>query len=272
MPAWFLQQPAALQALLATLFTWGVTALGAALVFVLRTEQRKALDTMLGFTAGVMTAASFWSLLSPAAELAAEQGLPAWIPVTGGFLLGAMFLWSADRLLPHLHLDAPAGDVEGVPTSWGRATLLVFAITLHNIPEGLAIGVAFGAAGISDDPAALMSAVTLALGIGLQNFPEGLAVSFPLRRAGLSGPRAFAWGQLSGMVEPVAAVLGALAVGLFLPILPWALAFAAGAMVFVVVEEVIPESHRGNNGDWATMGAIFGFALMTALDVGLSAL
>jgi ZIP family zinc transporter len=257
------------QALVATCFTWGVTALGAALVFVVRTERRVVLDTMLGFTGGVMVAASFWSLLLPAVGYAEGAGEVAWIPVTLGFLLGAGFLLAADRLLPHLHLDAPGGEVEGIPTEWRRSSLLIAAITLHNVPEGLAVGVAFGAAAASGEPAAFVSACTLALGIGLQNFPEGLAVSFPLRRAGLSGPRAFAWGQLSGTVEPVAGVLGAAAVAMWMPVLPWALAFAAGAMIFVVFEEVIPEAHRGGHGDWATLGAIVGFAVMTGLDVGL---
>lgn len=267
---WFASQSAVLQAFLATCFTWGVTALGASLVFLLRSESRRVLDTMLGFTAGVMVAASFWSLLAPAKDYASGGSLPPWIPVTFGFLLGAAMIWVVDRLLPHLHLDAPASEVEGVATEWRRSTLLVTAITLHNVPEGLAVGVAFGAAATSGSDVAFVSACTLALGIGLQNFPEGLAVSFPLRRAGLSGRRAFAWGQVSGMVEPVAGVIGALAVTMWLPLLPWALAFAAGAMIYVVFEEVIPEAHRGGFGDHATIGAIVGFATMTALDVGLS--
>ncbi len=266
---WFAEQSPLVQAALATCFSWFVTAAGAALVFVLRGEDRRLLDGMLGFTAGVMTAASFWSLLAPAAEYAEGGVLPPWVPVTGGFVLGAVFLVVVDRLLPHLHLDAPRGEAEGLPTEWRRSTLLVTAITLHNLPEGLAVGVGFGAAAVTGDPAAFAGACTLAIGIALQNFPEGLAVSFPLRRAGLSGPRAFAWGQASGMVEPVAAVLGAAAVALWLPVLPWALAFAAGAMIFVVLEEVVPEAHRAGHGDWATMGAITGFAVMTALDVGL---
>ncbi len=259
-----------LQALLATLFTWGVTAAGAALVFVLPSENRRVLDTMLGFTAGVMLAASFWSLLAPAVDYASDSGSTAWVAVTGGFVLGAGFLRVVDRILPHVHAGSGDAPTEGIATAWKKSSLLIAAITLHNIPEGLAVGVAFGAAGVHQDPALFVGACTLALGIGLQNFPEGLAVSFPLRRAGLSKGRAFGWGQMSGMVEPVAGVIGAAAVGLWLPILPWALAFAAGAMVFVVIEEVIPESQRAGDHDLATLGAIAGFAVMTAMDVGLS--
>jgi ZIP family zinc transporter len=257
------------QAGLATLFTWGVTAAGAALVFVLPSENRRFLDAMLGFTAGVMLAASYFSLLAPAIELSEGGSLPPWLPATGGFLMGGAMLWVADRLLPHLHPHAPTAETEGVRTAWQRSTLLILAITLHNIPEGLAVGVSFGAAGLTGDDGMFASAVLLAMGIGLQNFPEGLAVAFPLRRAGLSGPRAFLWGQASGMVEPVAGIAGALAVALWAPVLPWALAFAAGAMVFVVFEEVIPEAHRAGHGDDATIGAMLGFAVMMALDVGL---
>jgi ZIP family zinc transporter len=268
---WFQQLSPVVQAGLATTLTWAVTAAGAALVFLLRTESRRALDTMLGFTAGVMMAASFFSLLAPAVELAEGGPLPSWVPAVGGFLLGAGGLWLVDRLLPHVHLGAETHEAEGLETTWRRSTLLVLAITLHNIPEGLAVGVSFGAAGLTGDPALFAGACMLALGIALQNFPEGLAVSFPLHRAGLSRGKAFAWGQLSGMVEPFAGIAGAAAVMLFTPILPWALAFAAGAMIFVVVEEVIPESHRGGFGDAATLGTMVGFAVMMGLDVGLGA-
>ena len=244
------------QALFATLFTWGVTALGAGLVFFFRTIDRRVLDAMLGFAAGVMIAASFWSLLAPAIEMAEEGPLPAWIPAVVGFLLGGAFLLLVDRILPHLH---PGMEVaEGLPTSWRRSILLVLAITLHNIPEGLAVGVAFGAVAAGLPSATMAGAVALALGIGIQNFPEGAAVSVPLRREGLSRFKSFSYGQLSGLVEPIAGVLGAAAVLLMRPILPYALAFAAGAMIFVVVEELIPESqletetrrchHRGDAG------------------------
>lgn len=257
------------QALLAALFTWGVTALGAAAVFTTREVSRKLLDAMLGFAGGVMIAASYWSLLAPAIEMAYGGLLPAWFPAVVGFLMGGVFLRSIDKVLPHLHLGFPRNEAEGVKTTWHRAILLVLAITLHNIPEGLAIGVAFGAAANGVSSATLSGAVALAIGIGLQNFPEGIAVAVPLRREGLSKWKSFWYGQLSAVVEPVAAVLGAAAVVVMRPLLPYALSFAAGAMIFVVVEEVIPESQRGGNTDLATMGAMVGFALMMLLDVAL---
>ena len=257
------------QALVATLFTWFVTMLGAGLVFFFRTINRKLLDGMLGFAAGVMIAASFWSLLAPAIEMAAESGGPAWVPATVGFLLGGAFLWSVDKILPHLHLGFPIEEAEGIHTHWRRSILLVLAITLHNIPEGLAVGVAFGAVGAGLPSATLAGAVALALGIGIQNFPEGAAVSVPLRREGMSRVKSFWYGQLSGAVEPVAGVIGAAAVILMRPILPYALAFAAGAMIYVVVEELIPESQLKKNTDIATIGAMLGFAVMMTLDVAL---
>ncbi len=257
------------QALVATLFTWFVTMLGAGLVFFFRTINRKVLDGMLGFAAGVMIAASFWSLLAPAIEMAAESGGPAWVPATVGFLLGGAFLWSVDKILPHLHLGFPMEEAEGIHTHWRRSVLLVLAITLHNIPEGLAVGVAFGAVGAGLPSATLAGAVALALGIGIQNFPEGAAVSVPLRREGMSRVKSFWYGQLSGAVEPVAGVIGAAAVILMRPILPYALAFAAGAMIYVVVEELIPESQLKKNTDIATIGAMLGFAVMMTLDVAL---
>ncbi len=257
------------QALVATLFTWFVTMLGAGLVFFFRTINRKVLDGMLGFAAGVMIAASFWSLLAPAIEMAAESGGPAWVPATVGFLLGGAFLWSVDKILPHLHLGFPIEEAEGIHTHWRRSVLLVLAITLHNIPEGLAVGVAFGAVGAGLPSATLAGAVALALGIGIQNFPEGAAVSVPLRREGMSRVKSFWYGQLSGAVEPVAGVIGAAAVILMRPILPYALAFAAGAMIYVVVEELIPESQLKKNTDIATIGAMLGFAVMMTLDVAL---
>ncbi|MCA3747611.1 MAG: ZIP family metal transporter [Rubrobacter sp.] len=260
--------PAVLQALLATLFTWGMTAAGAALVFLTKKVPRRLLDSMLGFAAGVMIAASFWSLLAPAIELSARGPLPEWLPPLLGFLAGGAFLRLVDRLLPHLHPGLPMSDAEGIETSWRRSVLLILAITLHNIPEGLAIGVAFGAIAAGIPAASLGAAVALAIGIGLQNFPEGTAVSMPLRREGLSRSRSFFWGQLSAVVEPVAAVIGAAAVTLVQPLLPYALAFAAGAMIFVVAEELIPEAKRGSP-DIAAVALMIGFAVMMTLDVAL---
>jgi ZIP family zinc transporter len=264
---WLAQQHPVLQALLGTGFTYLLTAVGAAAVFFFKSIRQKILDGMLGFAAGVMVAASFWSLLAPAIEMAEGGPLPSWVPATGGFLAGAVFLRLADALLPHLHMFAD--QAEGLRTNWRRTILLVLAITLHNIPEGLAVGVAFGAVAHGLPSASLAGAVALAIGIGIQNLPEGAAVSIPLRREGIGRARSFFWGQLSGMVEPLAGVLGAFAVIHAAPLLPWALAFAAGAMIFVVVEQVIPEAQRAGNNDLATMGAIFGFALMMTLDVAL---
>ncbi len=266
---WFENLGPISQTLLATGFTWFLTALGSGVVFLFRSINRKVLDGMLGFAAGVMIAASFWSLLAPAIEMAEESNMPSWIPATAGFLLGGAFLWLVDKLLPHLHVGFPIEEAEGLKTSWHRSVLLVLAITLHNIPEGLAVGVAFGALTANLPSATLAGAVALALGIGIQNFPEGTAVSVPMRREGMSLLRSFWYGQLSGIVEPIAGVLGAAAVILMQPILPYALAFAAGAMIFVVVEELIPESQLEKNTDIATMGAMLGFAVMMTLDVAL---
>jgi zinc transporter, ZIP family len=263
------------QALLATLFTWGVTALGASAVFFAKNVNQKLLDGMMGFAAGVMIAASFWSLLAPAIEKAEEShalgGLPAWIPAAIGFMAGALFLFTVDKIIPHLHVGFRTEEAEGIKTTWHRSILLVLAITLHNIPEGLAVGVAFGALATESlvTPEMLAPAVALAIGIGLQNFPEGLAVSMPLRREGFSRWKSFWYGQMSGIVEPIAGVIGAAAVIMMQPILPYALSFAAGAMIFVVVEELIPESHRKGNTDLATMGAMVGFTVMMILDVAL---
>lgn len=258
------------QALLATLFTWGLTAAGAAGVFVTREVNRKLLEGMLGFAAGVMIAACFWSLLAPAIEMAESAGTPAWLPAVVGFLMGGGFLWVIDRILPHLHLGLSLDESEGIKTNWQRSVLLVLAITLHNFPEGLAVGVAFGAVAAGLPSATLPAAVALAIGIGIQNFPEGLAVSMPLRGEGLSRFKSFVYGQMSGAVEPIAGVVGAAAVLLMQPILPYALSFAAGAMIYVVVEELIPESQRGESTDIATIGALAGFAVMMLLDVALS--
>jgi len=272
MVEWFIGLHPILQALIATLFTWGVTAAGAALVFTSKRPSRKMLDAMLGMASGVMIAASFWSLLAPAIEMAEDGPLPPWVPALVGFLAGGAFLWVVDKCLPHLHPESR--HTEGISTKWRRSTLLVLAITLHNIPEGLAVGVAFGAAalvaGTSEHAAVLGGAVALAIGIGLQNFPEGMAVSVPLRRDGMSRGRAFMYGQASGMVEPVAGVVGAAAVMFMQPILPYALAFAAGAMIYVVIEELVPEAQRDErSGDAATIGAIVGFSIMMTLDVSL---
>ncbi|MCX6557636.1 MAG: ZIP family metal transporter [Candidatus Aminicenantes bacterium] len=258
-----------LQALLAGLFTWGVTALGAAIVFFKKEFNRHLLNGMLGFAAGVMIAASFWSLLAPAIAIAAEGPLPKWLPALIGFLVGGAFLWLMDKLLPHLHPGLSLNQAEGIKTHWRGTILLVLAITLHNIPEGLALGVAFGAVAANLPSATLAGAVALALGIGLQNFPEGMAVSIPLRRECLLPGRCFFYGQLSAVVEPLAAVCGAAAVLRMRHMLPYAMAFAAGAMIYVVVEEVIPEAQRGENSDFATLGAMVGFALMMFLDVAL---
>ena len=267
---WFTSLGPVTQAALAGFFTWGVTALGASAVIFFKEINKKVLNGMLGFAAGVMIAASFWSLLSPAIEMA-EKGssLPVWMVPAIGFLLGALSLWVMDKFIPHLHISAPVEESEGPKTSWHRSVLLVSAITLHNIPEGLAIGLAFGAAYVGLESATLAGAIALALGIGIQNFPEGAAVSVPLRREGFSRLKAFMYGQFSGMVEPVSAVLGAILVIAATPILPYALSFAAGAMMFVVVEELIPESQRGGYTDLATVGAMAGFAVMMMLDVGL---
>ncbi len=266
---WFSNMSPIMQALTATLFTWFMTALGAAGVFLAKEMKRKTLDGMLGFAAGVMIAASFWSLLAPAIEMSEGQTIPAWIPAVAGFLGGALCLRITDLLLPHLHPSLKGSEPEGIKTTWRRTTLLVLAITLHNFPEGLAVGVAFGAAAAGAESATLAGAVALALGIGIQNFPEGLAVSMPLRRENVSRPKSFWYGQLSGIVEPIAGAIGAALVIIARPILPYALAFAAGAMIFVVVEELVPESHRGGHNHAATTGAILGFAVMMTLDVAL---
>jgi len=260
----------ATQAFFATLFTWSVTALGAALVFFFKTVNQKVLDAMMGFAAGVMIAASFWSLLAPAIEMSAEtSSLPEWAPALIGFLSGGIFLSVIDKILPHLHPDLAIEQAEGINTKWRRSVLLVLAITLHNIPEGLAVGVAFGAVVHGLPAATIGAAVALAIGIGLQNFPEGTAVSVPLRREGMSRRKAFWYGQLSGAVEPVFGVLGAVAVLAMKPVLPYALSFAAGAMIFVVVEELIPESQRAGNTDLATLATLLGFSVMMVLDVAL---
>lgn len=271
MVQWIAQYPPTVQALFACLFTWFVTALGSALVFLFRSFNKKVFDAMLGFAAGVMIAASFWSLLAPGIELAESMGMIPWAPAVTGFLAGGGFLLLVDKLLPHLHPGkfAGGGQAEGPTTKLRRSILLVLAITLHNIPEGLAVGVAFGAVASGIGSANLAGAVALAIGIGLQNFPEGAAVSIPLRREGFSPAQAFLYGQASGIVEPIAAVLGALLVTRMQPILPFALCFAAGAMIYVVAEELIPEAQTNKDSDVATVGVMLGFAVMMLLDVAL---
>ncbi len=269
---WLADFPPVSQALFGTLFTYGVTALGAGLVFFFKSINKTILNTMLGFAAGVMIAASFWSLLAPAIEMSESQGQKAWLTAAIGFLAGGLFLWLTDKTLPHLHIGLARSSAEGIKTSWQRSVLLVLAITLHNIPEGLAVGVAFGAVASGIPSASLAGAVALAIGIGLQNFPEGAAVAIPLRREGFSRRKAFLLGQASGLVEPLAGVLGALAIVTMRAILPYALAFAAGAMIYVVVEELIPEAQQDDGSgstDLSTIGCMFGFAVMMILDVAL---
>ena len=275
-----------LMALTGGLFTWMLTALGASLVFFFKSTNRKVLDMCLGFTGGVMIAASFWSLLSPAIDVAEVQNLegisslPKWFPPAIGFFLGALFIFILDKKIPHLHLFEDIKKAEGPKTDLKKTELLILAIALHNIPEGLAVGVAFGAfahpelmkltePGTTEALFTLGPAIALAIGMGIQNAPEGFAVSMPLRRQGLTRFKSWQWGQLSAIVEPIFAVIGAAIVIQVLPILPYALSFAAGAMIFIVVEEVIPESQKGGNTDLATMGLIIGFIVMMSLDVGL---
>jgi len=253
-----------LQAFMASLMTWGLTAAGAALVFFARRPRPTAMDAMLAFGAGVMLSSAFWSLLAPAAALAAELYQSAWLVAAAGFLTGGLLVLACDALLsrciPH---SLSLSD------SRRRAAMLIASITLHNIPEGLAVGVTFGALTALPTPAALTAAWMLALGIGLQNLPEGAAVSLPLRREGLSRPKAFFWGQASAIVEPIAAVLGALLAVHVRAVLPFALAFAAGAMVAVVIDELVPESQRSNHPTLMTLATLAGFILMMALDVAL---
>jgi zinc transporter, ZIP family len=264
---WFESISPVLAAFYATVFTWALTALGASCVFFFRSMSRGALDGMLGFTGGVMVAASFWSLLAPAIEMSHGEGFVKVVPAAVGFMMGAMFIFGLDKMLPHLHINFQ--ETEGAKTPWQRTTLLVMAITLHNIPEGLAVGVLFGGVAAGIPEASITAAVVLAIGIGIQNFPEGIAVAMPLKRMGMSNKKSFMYGQSSALVEPIAGVAGALAVNFFTPILPYALAFAAGAMIFVVVEEVIPETQQDRHTDISTLGFIGGFIVMMTLDVAL---
>ncbi len=266
----FIELHPVLQALLATCFTWFVTAAGASLVFLVKSLNKKLMNGLLGFTGGVMIAASYWSLLAPAIEMSEAGPMPSWFAPAVGFFVGAMFLFVLDKILPHLHLFSKMSEREGIETEWHRTTLLVLAITLHNIPEGLAVGVAFGAVAAGLPSAEIGAAIALAIGIGLQNFPEGIAVAMPLRRQGVSRFKSFWYGQLSAIVEPIAGVIGAATVLLVAPLLPYALAFAAGAMIYVVIEEVIPETQHDGHSDVAALGFIFGFIIMMVLDVALS--
>ena len=264
---WLRNYSPAMQALIAGLFTWGVTALGASFVFATKRVSRRLLECMLGFAGGVMIAASFWSLLAPSIEMCQGRNMFAWVPAAVGFILGGIFLSFVDKIIPHFRITSGVNKIKNTKTPERRLTLLILAVTLHNIPEGLAIGVAFGAIASNIPSATLPAAIALAIGIGIQNFPEGLAISMPLRGAGMSRTRSFHYGQLSAIVEPIASFIGAWAVILAKPILPYALGFAAGAMIFVVIEEIVPASQGGNNGRLATMSAMIGFVLMMALDV-----
>lgn len=250
-------------------FTFFMTALGASMVFFFRKKASTNIQRIfLGFAAGVMIAASIWSLLIPAIEEATEKGWPGWLPAAGGLVLGAAFLILMDSLLPHLHLGE--SKPEGLSSSWKRTTLLVFAVTLHNIPEGMAVGVSFAlAAQNGNDPAMYTAAIALAIGMGIQNFPEGAAISLPLRQEGLSSVKAFILGSLSGLVELIFGVLTVLIAGFIQPLMPWLLAFAAGAMLYVVVEELIPEAHLGEHSNIGTLGVMAGFLVMMILDVAL---
>lgn len=270
LPTWFYEMHPVMQALSGGLFTWFMTALGASFVLFTKKINIPLLDGMMGFAAGVMIAASVWSLIIPSIDMAETLGYIKWLPAVIGFLTGGIFLRICDHYIPHLHIGLPRDEAEGMSTSWKRATLLVLAITLHNIPEGLAVGVLFGAAAAGIDPsgtATVAAAIALAIGIGIQNFPEGLAVSMPLRREGVSRLKSFNYGQISGIVEPVSAVIGAAAVIMIQPVLPFALAFAAGAMIYVVIEELIPASQLHGNTDLATLGVMVGFSVMMVLDV-----
>jgi ZIP family zinc transporter len=246
-----------------------MTAFGAAMVFFAKDLNQKLFDTMLGFAGGIMISVSYFSLLAPAIDMSKGEALPSWVPVTAGFLLGGIFLWLLDKILPHLNPSCPPEKSEGIKTPWQRNTLLVLAITLHNIPEGLSVGIAFGAVAAGYTKANLISAVLLSVGLGLQNFPEGMAVSVPLRFNGMSRRRSFFFGQLSGLAEPLAALFGALAVSLIRSMLPYALGFAAGAMIYIVIEEIIPSAQRCQNSDLATIGAMIGFAVMMVMEVAL---
>ncbi len=265
----FYENSPVLNAFLASTFTWFMTALGASFVFFLKKTNEKIMETMLGFAGGVMLAASYWSLLSPALELSKKGTLPSWAPPSIGFIAGAIFLRLLDAFVPHLHILEDENKKEGIKSFFKVNTLLLLAVTLHNIPEGLAVGVAFGALFENSTLATLSGAISLAIGIGIQNIPEGAVISMPLRASGFSKFKSFFYGQLSGFVEPLSAIVGIVFIKTFTKILPYAMGFAAGAMIYVVVEEVIPESQKNENTDLATMSLITGFLLMMILDVAL---
>ena len=249
-------------------FTFLMTSLGAAVVFFFRRQvTASAQRIFLGFAAGVMIAASVWSLLIPAIEEAEGAGQVGWVPAAGGFVLGVAFLMALDGILPHLHPGAR--EPEGARSKLHRTTLLIFAVTLHNIPEGMAVGLSFALAAQHNDPALYAGAMALAVGMGIQNFPEGAAIALPLRQEGVGRTRAFLWGSLSGLVEPVFGLLTVLLAGSIQPLMPWLLSFAAGAMLYVVVEELIPEAHLGEHSNVGTLGVIGGFLVMMILDVAL---
>ncbi len=269
MKEFIFQQHYIVQTLIGSGFAWVMTALGAALIFFFVKVRQGLMEVFLGFAAGVMIAASFWSLLSPAIDLSEKAGLIPWMPPAIGFVLGALFLWIMDKITPHLHLGYNEKDAEGPKTNLQKTFLIIFAITLHNIPEGLAIGVAFGSAHLIGTPEAMIAALALAIGIGIQDFPEGFAVSATLRASGASSGKSFMIGQFSGLVEPIAAVFGAWLMTIISGVLPYALAFAAGAMIYVTVEELIPESQLSGNSHHSTFGLIFGFVIMMILDVAL---
>lgn len=260
-----------IQALLATLFTYGVTALGAALVFLFKKVNKTVMDAMLGFAAGVMIAASFWSLLSPAIEMAESLNMIPWLIAFTGFFNGGLLLYIGDKIFNHFDkkLSKKKNKENNKVTSFKRCLMLIFSITMHNIPEGLAVGVAFGSAIYGLEGASISSACLLAFGIGLQNFPEGTAVSVPLRREGMSRKKAFFYGQLSGIVEPIAGIIGALLVLKVRYLLPFLLSFAAGAMIYVVVQELIPESQSNKKKDLMALFTLIGFSIMMILDVAL---
>jgi ZIP family zinc transporter len=255
-------------ALIGTCFTFLATAAGASMVFFVRNNvNENTQHGFLGFAAGVMIAASVWSLLIPAIEMAEAQGNIGWIPAGGGFLLGGIFLFMLDKLLPHMHMGSE--KPEGLKSSFKRTTMLVLAVTLHNIPEGMAVGLSFGLAAQSNSIAALTASFALAIGMGLQNFPEGAAISLPLKKEGFSSKKSFVYGSLSGIVEPFAGVIAVLLVGGISSVMPWMLAFAAGAMIYVVAEELIPESQSVEHSHAGTIGTMLGFLLMMVLDVAL---
>lgn len=264
-----IEQNPLLYTFLGTAFTWSMTAAGAFIVYFFKEPSKKLIDAMLGFSAGIMISASFFSLLSPSVEMTKGLKNSYLIPATG-FLVGSFFILFLDRILPHLHLGLPVESAEGIKTHLHRNILLFTAVTLHNIPEGLAVGVAFGALANGESSINFQSALILTLGIGIQNFPEGVAISMPFKGSGLSNFKSFFFGQLSAVVEPIAGILGALAVSIFKPLLPYALSFAAGAMIFVVIEELIPESQSSGNTDISTISAILGFVLMMMLDISFS--